>query len=111
MSYHIKYYKSEYGKIPFSTWVKTIKDKNTLKRIRVTLIRAKKGNLGSYKRLSNGIFEFKIAFGPGYRIYFAFTSTNSILILWGGTKQTQKYDMIKAANYYSDYKKKGIDYA
>ena len=111
MSYQIEYYRTESGKTPFNKWLNTIKAQKTLHKIRVAIARAENGNLSFYKRLSNGVFELKLPFGPGYRIYFVFTSTNTILILWAGTKQTQKQDIIRAGKYYADYESQGAPYA
>ncbi len=112
MSYQIRYYETDNGRVPFHKWLKSIRDKKTRHKIRAAIDRAMEGNLSCYKRLSNGIFELKLYFGPGYRIYFAFTSDNIILILWAGTKQTQKQDIIKAEIFYENHKKnQGVPYA
>ncbi len=78
----------------------TTRDK-ILRRLR----RVENGNVGSFKPLvtPNAICEFRFGFGAGYRIYFRFLSRSNIFILCGGDKSSQKFDIKRAENYYSQY--------
>jgi putative addiction module killer protein len=75
----------------------------TVARIRAKIDRVEEGGLGNYKPLGVGLFEFKFDFGAGYRVYFAIDGDEIILLLVGGDKSTQKRDIEKARQYWTDY--------
>ncbi|HET55252.1 MAG TPA: type II toxin-antitoxin system RelE/ParE family toxin [Ignavibacteria bacterium] len=54
------------------------------------------GNLGDYKSIHSKLYEFRINYGPGYRIYFTLLEQRLILLLIGGIKSSQKQDISKA---------------
>lgn len=81
----------------FSKWLKGLKDSQAKAKILVRIGRAKQGNFGNHKSVSNGIFEMKIDYGPGYRVYYAQQGKIIYLLLSGGTKASQQDD-IKYAN-------------
>ena len=60
------------------------------------------GNLGKCRSVGEGVTELKIDFGPAYRIYFAEEGT-SIILLWGGIKDTQEADILKAKQYWRNH--------
>ena len=69
----------------------------TLARIRKRLRRIEEtGNLGDYRSLGDGVFEFRLKFGSGYRIYFGTIGDNAIVLLRGGDKSSQFRDIEKA---------------
>jgi putative addiction module killer protein len=70
MEYTIEIYQTDNGKRPFSQWLKDIKDQTTKAKVRLRLDRLEMGNFGQCKSVGEGVFELKIDFGPGYRIYF-----------------------------------------
>ena len=80
----------------FDKWLSKLRDRNGKGRILARIRRAELGNLGDYKSLSRGLFEIKIDYGPGYRIYFTQKKEKIILILSGGNKSTQEKDIKKA---------------
>ena len=84
---------------PFADWLKSCKDKKVLDNIRQRIIQLRKGNFGVYRNLTGDLYELKIYYGPGYRIYFAREDNETVLLLLGGTKRTQKRDIEKARNY------------
>ncbi|MDH3605173.1 MAG: type II toxin-antitoxin system RelE/ParE family toxin, partial [Candidatus Tectomicrobia bacterium] len=68
------------------------------------LRRVRLGNLGDHRSVGEGVFELRLDFGPGYRIYFARIGNEVILLLSGGDKSTQTRDIAQAKLYFSDYK-------
>jgi putative addiction module killer protein len=73
--------------------------------IDVRIARFRGGNFGNSRSLGGGLFENKIDFGPGYRIYYA-TDGNKILLLCAGDKSSQDIDLKRAEKYLEDYKKR-----
>jgi putative addiction module killer protein len=80
----------------FDNWLKSIRDGKTrmviVKRIRSMSM----GTLGETESLGNGLFEAKIHFGPGFRLYFVNKGARIIVLLCGGDKSTQERDIKKA---------------
>ena len=105
MEYKIEIYQTDSGKRPFSIWVKGIKDRLAKAKIRLRLDRLEMGNFGQCESVGEGVFELKIDFGPGYRIYFGLAGMTAVLLLAGGDKSTQTMDIVKAKNYWADYRR------
>ena len=90
------------GTNPFRHWLLTL-DTKTRARVQARIFKVESGNLGSYRSVGDGIFEFKMDFGPGYRIYFSFIEGETLLLLVGGDKSSQKKDIRKAIRYLESY--------
>jgi len=80
----------------FSTWLRKLRDLQVLARIQIRIRRLSLGNFGDAKPVGEGVSELRIDYGPGYRVYFQKTGNVLVLLLVGGTKQTQKSDIAKA---------------
>ena len=76
----------------FDTWLNGLKDRNT----RLRLGRSLRGNLDDVESVGGGVFEMREYFGTGWRMYYAKCRNTLILMLGGGTKRSQKYDINKA---------------
>ncbi len=101
---NLEVYKTESGDEPLMQWLCSF-DKETAIRIRKRLNRAKKGNLGDRKNLGGGLKEMRMFFGSGYRIYY-FEDDDTIFLLNGGDKSTQKKDILLATAYLNKIKKR-----
>ncbi|MGI0480783.1 type II toxin-antitoxin system RelE/ParE family toxin [Geminocystis sp. CENA526] len=99
----LKIYLTPRGKSPFEEWLNSIRDYKTQAIIDNRLRRIRLGNLGDHKSVGYGVFELRIDYGKGYRIYFGQIENTIILLLCGGDKSTQKKDIIKAQEYWKDY--------
>jgi putative addiction module killer protein len=64
------------------------------------------GNFSNVKGVGAGVFEYKIDFGPGYRVYFGKDGDRLVILLGGGTKKTQDRDIVTARARWQDYKKR-----
>lgn len=100
---NFKIYRDRYGFSAFDEWLIHFTDKVLRARILARLARIEEGNLGDYKFIGQGIWEFRLHFGAGYRIYFAKESQTLIILLIGGDKSSQKRDIEKAAVLLKEY--------
>jgi putative addiction module killer protein len=62
------------------------------------------GNLSNVKSIGEGVLEYRIDFGPGYRVYFGRDGELFVVLLTGGTKKRQQRDIETAKEYWRDYK-------
>ena len=63
-------------------------------------------NFSNVKGVGQGVLEFKIDFGPGYRIYVGKDGDTLVILVGGGSKKTQAFDIVLAHGRWSDYKKR-----
>lgn len=98
----LEIYVSPNGETPFIHWLESL-DNKTRYRVKERLDRVVLGNLGDFKAVSEGVFELRLPFGPGYRIYFGKQENILILLLCAGDKKSQKADIKKAKHYWLDY--------
>lgn len=100
----IRYYRAKSGKIPFEQWISRLKDSKTRARIFRRIERVALGNYGDCKSVGSGVLELRLAFGAGYRVYFAEENGVAIILLVGGDKSTQQTDIDKAKQYWCEFK-------
>ena len=62
------------------------------------------GNVSNVKSVGKGVSEYKIDFGPGYRIYFGQEGDRLIILLGGGEKKSQDKDIKIARMCWAQYK-------
>ena len=99
----LKIYVTEDGRKPFIEWLESLEDKTIRYRIKERLNRVALGNLGDHKFISDGVYELRLVFGSGYRIYYGNEGKEIILLLCGGDKSSQKKDIKKAITYLKNY--------
>ncbi len=80
----------------YAAWFRGIRDRTIRGRITARIERVQLGNFGDAKPVSDGIHELRLAFGPGYRIYFMQRGARVILLLCGGDKGRQARDIVRA---------------
>lgn len=104
--FHIDVYETAKGKLPYSDWENSLSARDRA-IITTRLVRIRQGNLGDCKPIkgARGVYEFRIDFGPGYRIYYGMKKKKIILLLCGGDKKTQNKDILKAKTFWQDYLK------
>jgi len=99
----VKEYINETGKSPFSMWFNHL-EAIAASKVSTALYRMEQGNFSNTRGIGGGVLEYKIDFGPGYRIYFGKDGANIVIILGGGTKKRQQNDISAAKAYLKDYK-------
>lgn len=67
------------------------------------VLRFQIGNLGDHKAVGGGVWEARVPFGPGYRLYFGKTRRELILLLLGGDKDSQRRDIRRARAHWAEY--------
>ena len=82
----------------FKAWLDALNDLMARAKIQARIKRLAEGNQGNVKSVGSKVFEMKIDFGPGYRIYYAKQENTIYLLLIGGSKRTQVRD-IQTAKY------------
>ena len=107
MEYQIKIYETSTGKRPFDAWLQGLKDQKTQVAVDMRIERIKLGNFGLCKSLGDSVYELKIDFGSGYRVYFGKIGLRVILLLCAGNKQSQQKDIVKSKKYFQDFKTQG----
>ena len=98
----VKFYQQPNGKEPFVEWSYSL-DKTNQFRIFQRLNRLARGNFGDCKAVGDGVYELRLFFGKGYRVYFGKEGNTIIIILCGGDKKTQSKDIEKAKQFWRDY--------
>lgn len=99
----IKTYVRLNGKSPFEDWLSNLRDKSAKAKIFTRIDRLRFGNFGDCKSVGGGVFELRIHFGPGYRVYFGVVGTEVVLLLLGGDKSSQKRDIDMAHKYWKEF--------
>jgi putative addiction module killer protein len=72
-------------------------------RIQARILRFEMGNLGDHKSVGGGVWEARLFFGPGYRIYFGKEGSTVIMLLLGGDKSSQRSDVAEAHRLWREY--------
>lgn len=93
----------ESGKSHFADWFNSL-DAITAARVDKYIRRLGAGNFGAVKSLQEGVFELKMDFGPGYRVYFGRDGKTIIILLGGGSKRRQSADIAVAIERWKRYK-------
>jgi putative addiction module killer protein len=99
----IRRYVTRTGKDTLGEWLAGLKDIQVRAKIAVRIARVATGNFGDSKRLSQGLYELRIDFGPGYRVYYGMLGRTCALLLCGGDKSKQSADIKRAHIYWEDY--------
>ena len=93
------------GSEPFTVWLNGLKDHRSRRRILARLRRLEQGNFGDRKHLKSGLFELRLFFGAGYRVYFGEDKDRVIVLLCGGDKRSQNKDIENALSYWKEYRR------
>ena len=99
----IRYYVAADGRRPFAEWFADL-EPVTRARVARVVARMEQGNLSNAKPVGGGVLEYRIDFGPGYRVYFGRDGDTLVILLSGGSKKRQQRDIEAAWTYWEDYK-------
>src|SRR5215469_13173521 len=87
-------------------WLTELSDARAQAKIATRINRLATGNFGNCKSLRQGLYELRVDWGPGYRVYYAMIGKACLLLLCGGDKRKQAADIERALEYLRDYKER-----
>ena len=93
------------GHSPYAAWFNSLNSAAAAK-VAIAGARVSQGNFSNVKGVGSGVYEYKIDFGPGCRMYFGKDGERVILLLGGGTKKRQQVDIENALRRWHDYKRR-----
>jgi len=102
----IRHYLTSSGKDPYQQWLDELKDLKARVVIQRRIDRLASGNFGDHKFCQDGVWELRIDFGPGYRVYYAQAGIAVVLLLCGGSKRDQTADIKEAVRYWREYQRR-----
>ena len=102
----IRHYVSPSGRDVFEAWLTQLADRRAQAKIAVRINRLAAGNFGDCKSLGKGLYELRIDWGPGYRVYYTMDNRVCVLLLCGGDKRKQASDIARAQEYLADYRER-----
>jgi putative addiction module killer protein len=100
----VRRYLTASGDDPVSRWLKRLEDSKGHAGILRRIDRLSRGNFGDCKPCDAGVWELRIDFGPGYRLYYAKQQESIVLLLCAGTKSTQARDIELAVARWREFK-------
>ena len=103
MALTVREYLTADGKNPFREWLRSL-NKAVGARIQLRVQRFALGNLGDHKNVGEGVWEARVMFGPGYRIYFGKDGGSIIVLLAGGDKGSRAKDIARAQGFWREYR-------
>lgn len=77
----------------FTAWLDGLKDRRAASKVAARIVRLEAGNFGDAKSVGGKVSELRIAFGPGYRVYFTRKGEAVVILLCGGDKGSQDRDI------------------
>ena len=98
-------YTDSRGRNPYQRWHGRL-DSIAANRIESALFQMRSGNLSNVRSVGRGVSEYRINFGPGYRIYFGRDGDTLIILLGGGTKSRQHRDIQNAHALWQEYRRR-----
>ena len=98
-------YIDENGNKRFAKWFAGL-DATAAAKVTIALTRMVNGNFSNVMGVGGGVLEYKIDFGPGYRIYFGKDGERLVILIGGGTKKRQEKDIKAAKLCWIDYKRR-----
>lgn len=101
----LRYYQASDGRSPFELWFSEL-DTAAAAKVSIALARLEQANFSNAKGVGDGVLEYRIDWGPGYRVYFGRDGDVLVILLTGGTKRRQQRDIDTAKALWADYKRR-----
>ncbi|WP_293225029.1 type II toxin-antitoxin system RelE/ParE family toxin [Ottowia sp.] len=101
--FEVQTYLNQDGQDVYAQWLAALTDRQARARILVRVSRMAAGNFGDCKSVGDGVWELRIDWGPGYRVYYAQAGKRLLLLLAAGDKRTQRADIAAAIARWRDW--------
>jgi len=85
----VREYLDRGGRSPFAAWSDRL-NREAAAKVAAALARIQQGNFSNAKGVGAGVYEYRIDFGPGYRIYFGKDGDQLVILVGGGTKNVNR---------------------
>ena len=102
----IRHYSTAAGADVFQAWFKALRDRQAQARVQARIDRLERGLFGDAEPCGEGVWELRINWGPGYRVYYARAGEQVILLLCAGDKRKQAADIKRAKEFWHDYQQR-----
>lgn len=93
--------------LDFAQWLANLRDRRAKAKIADRLKRAANGNFGDNRSVQGGVFEMRVDYGPGYRVYYFQRGKELVILLCGGDKRTQDADIACAKRLKEEIEHRG----
>ena len=107
--YEIRHYLTTDEKDVYLDWLRKLRDVTAKIAVNRRVTRIELGNFGDHKFCRDGVWELRIDVGAGYRVYYAVSGKEIVLLLCGGDKRTQDADIDRACGYWQDWQRRTSD--
>src|SRR6202171_6826252 len=91
----VREYLDRGGRSPFAAWSDRL-NREAAAKAAAALARVQQGTVSSAKGVGAGVYEYRIDFRPGYRIYFGKDGDTQVILIGGGAKKRQPADIATA---------------
>jgi putative addiction module killer protein len=98
----VREYLNAGGRSPYAAWFER-PNREAAVKVAAAPARVQQGNLSNAKGVGAGVYEYRIDFGPGYRIYFGKDGDRMVILVGGGTKKRQQQDLQTALGRWQEY--------
>ncbi|OGA13226.1 MAG: addiction module protein [Betaproteobacteria bacterium RIFCSPHIGHO2_12_FULL_69_13] len=106
MPFEVWHYLTAAGVDVFLEWFTALADRQAQARVRARIDRIRRGVFGDCAPVGEGVWELRIDWGPGYRVYYTRSGERIVLLLCGGDKRKQQPDIKRAKEYWHDYQER-----
>ena len=102
--HEIFHYETKSGKNVFAEWVESLRDVKAAARIAARIERLSRGLFGDCRHVGDSVWELRVDWGAGYRVYYSKIDNQIVLLLSGGDKSKQQSDIESAIENLKDWK-------
>lgn len=99
-------YRRPDGREPVTEWLASLRDKRAAAKILVRIKRLEAGMFGDCASVGDGVLELREHAGAGVRVYFGRHGQSVVILLCGGSKQSQSSDIRMARDYWADWERR-----
>ena len=102
----VRHYVTDSGRDVVGEWIEGLNNRRATAKIGMRISRIAAGNFGDCRPVGQGVWELRIDWGPGYRVYHALAGKACVLLLCGGDKRKQSIDIARALAFWKDYQRR-----